>query len=181
MPRRSAKPRKFRRPLMGPLFWTVFAAIAVFLRLFLSSDDAAPEVISEGFYRVRYVVDGDTFVLENGVRVRLQGIDTPEVARDGRPGEPFSDDAERFTKAFVDKARGEVRLTFGDERLDRYGRSLAFVWHGEVMLNEALVATGLAEARPDYRFSGRMKRRLMDAQRQAQARRVGMWADAVVP
>ena len=38
------------------------------------------------------------------------------------------------------------KLSFGNERLDDYGRYLAFVWDGDKMLNEELVRAGLARS-----------------------------------
>lgn len=135
-----------------------------------------PADLKAGTYTVRYVIDGDTLVLDNDARIRLQGIDTPEVARNGNPGEEWANEATNYSRAFVAQAGGAVRLTFGNERRDLYGRHLAFVWASERMLNEELVREGLAEARPDYRFAGRMKRRLLAAQNEAQTAHRGIWS-----
>ena len=168
---------RFRRPLVGPTVWLLLIVFLVALRLATrSAEPDQPPSLNEGDYEVQYVVDGDTLRLANGARVRLQGIDTPEVSRDGQPAEAFSEQATKFAEAFVTNAGQTVHLTFGAERLDRYGRHLAFVWHGDQLLNEQLVLAGLAEARPDYRFSGRMKRRLVEAERQAQTARRGIWS-----
>jgi len=167
---------RFRRPLVGPTFWLLLFAAIVAIRLATrTAEPKPPEDLAEGAYDVQYVVDGDTLRLEGGARVRLQGIDTPECARDGQPEQPYSREATEFVETFVRNASGQVHLTFGAERVDRYGRHLAFVWHGEQLLNEQLVLSGLAQARPDYRFSGRMKKRLVAAEQQARAAQAGMW------
>ena len=77
---------------------------------------------------------------------------------------------------FPPTANNRVRLTFGLERKDRYDRFLAFVWDGDVMLNEELVRAGLAFARLDYRYSGAMKRRLAAAQDEARQAGRGVWS-----
>lgn len=173
----ASERRGFRRPWLGPT--TVFLIVVALgaIRLFFSAGDAEPEALAEGEYAVGYVIDGDTLALANGARVRLQGINTPEVARDGRLAEPLADEATTFALAFVNESGRRVTLTFGAERQDHYGRHLAFVWRGEMMLNEELVRAGLAHARPDYRFSGRMKRRLLAAQDEARNAGRGLWAD----
>ncbi|NQT11874.1 MAG: thermonuclease family protein, partial [Planctomycetes bacterium] len=60
-----------------------------------------PEVLSEGTYRVERVVDGDTLLLANRARVRLQGVDTPETVKPNHPVERFGPEASEFTRRFV--------------------------------------------------------------------------------
>lgn len=79
--------------------------------------------------RVEYVVDGDTFraagqnTAFNNL-VRLTGVDTPEVAHDGMPEECYGPEAEAFTEQLEGRL---VWLTFDNECLDSFGRSLAYV------------------------------------------------------
>ena len=134
---------------------------------------------TKGFYTVERVVDGDTLLLTTGTRVRLQGIDTPETVRPDSPVEPWGPEASAFTKQFVAQSDGQVRLSFSNERLDKYGRLLAFVWHGDTLLNEELVRAGLARAKTEYRYSGTMKRRLVQAEQQARDQRLGIWSNAI--
>ena len=98
--------------------------------------------------------------MQSGARVRLEGIDTPETVRENYPVEPWGPEASAFTKDFIKRAGYNVKLSFGNERLDDYGRYLAFVWDGDKMLNEELVRAGLAEARLGWHFSSALKRRL---------------------
>lgn len=170
-------PKRFSRNPFR-IYWWVFVLIAIVaLRLaqqYRQPDDSQPLV--EGTYRVARVVDGDTLLLESGQRVRLQGIDAPETVRPDHPVEPWGPEASDFARQFVERAGGEVKLVFGIERLDAYGRQLAFVWHGEQMLNAELVRGGLARARLDYRYSGTMKRVLAAAQDEARAAKRGIWS-----
>jgi micrococcal nuclease len=156
---------------------SVCVLIIVWRVVALNSGPAAPEVLAEGIHEVGRVVDGDTLLLASGARVRLQGIDTPETVREGHAVENWGPQASQFTKDFVECADQRVRLTFSLERKDRYDRFLAFVWDGEVMLNEELVRAGLAHARLDYRYSGPMKRRLATAQNEARRAGRGLWSD----
>ena len=74
--------------------------------------------------RVTYVIDGDTVVVRLGsaepVHVRLIGIDTPEIAHFGKPGECFGLRATRLTRRLA--LGRQVVLRPGRERHDRYGR-----------------------------------------------------------
>lgn len=79
--------------------------------------------------RVTYVIDGDTVVVrldsEQPVHVRLIGVNTPEIAHYGQPGECFGIRAASLTRRLALGRR--VELQAGRERHDRYGRLLAYV------------------------------------------------------
>jgi micrococcal nuclease len=79
--------------------------------------------------RVTYVIDGDTVVVrldsEQAVHIRLIGINTPEIAHFGKPGECFGIRAATLTRRLSLGHR--VTLQAGRERHDRYGRLLAYV------------------------------------------------------
>jgi micrococcal nuclease len=184
----SAKIRVRRRYWREPRGLAILlACLALILWRFATPSDRqlAPENLVEGVHEVHRVVDGDTLLLESGARVRLQGIDTPETVREDWPVEPWGPEASAFTKGFVVDANRQVRLTFSLERKDRHDRFLAFVWNGDVMLNEELVRAGLAHARMDYRYSAPMKRRLAAAEKEARAAERGIWSsekkDATIP
>jgi micrococcal nuclease len=77
---------------------------------------------------VVHVPDGDTIdvIVDGSARpVRVIGIDTPEIAHDGRAAACFGDRAGEFTRSMLLHRR--VALVAGVERVDRYGRLLAAV------------------------------------------------------
>lgn len=80
--------------------------------------------------RVERVVDGDTVRLANGESLRLIGINTPEVGRDGAPSQPLAEAATRELKALV---RGEKALWLqaGREHRDRHGRLLGHLFSAD--------------------------------------------------
>lgn len=143
------------------------------------SRDRAPEALSEATYRVERVIDGDTLLLANRARVRLQGVDTPETVKPNHAVERFGPEAAEFTRHFVAQAGGVVRLQFDRERIDKYGRFLAYVWAGDRMLNEELVREGLATAETQYRYSNSMKTRFRRAEDDARAARRGIWSPEI--
>ena len=140
---------------------------------------AVPGKLEEGVHEVRRAIDGDTILLASGARIRLQGVNTPETVMPNHPVEAWGPEASQFTKDFIKKAGHRVRLTFSLERKDRYDRFLAFVWNGDVMLNEELIRAGLGYARRDYRYSETMKRRFTKAQDEAKKAGRGIWSNAV--
>jgi micrococcal nuclease len=112
-------------------------------------------------YVVR-AVDGDTIeVAFDGRRedVRLIGVDTPETVKPDTPVQCFGPRASAFEHRTVERRR--VRLVFGVERRDVYGRLLAYVYLGRRFVNAELVRRGLArtlEIPPNTRFAERFKR-----------------------
>lgn len=138
--------------------------------------------LTAGEYRVRRVVDGDTLALDpNDLRVRLQGIDTPETVKKNTAVEAWGPEATEYTQKFLQSAQWVVRIEIDGEPVDRYGRHLAFVWHDGRLLNEELVSQGLAHAKTTFDYSDSMKQRLRSAQLQAQANRLGIWSGPKVP
>jgi micrococcal nuclease len=106
----------------------------------------------------RHVIDGDTIIVSGVGKVRLIGVDTPELAHDERPAEPGAYEARQYV---IDRAKDkEVRLEYDWERRDKYGRVLAYVYlpDGE-LLNEELLTLGLAK--PMRFFKYRLKERFL--------------------
>lgn len=118
--------------------------------------------------RVDRVVDGDTFYCADGRKVRLIGVDTPELAQ--RPEGRRAWDALR---RLLPRGR-VVRLELDVAARDRYGRTLAYVWAGDRLVNETMVRDGWAvlyTVPPNVRYVRRFER----AQEQARAGRAGLW------
>ncbi|WP_043319963.1 thermonuclease family protein [Microbulbifer sp. HZ11] len=89
------------------------------------------------------VVDGDTLRLKDGRRVRLIGVNTPELARGKRPAQPFAEESREFVQRFL--AGGDLELVYDRDRYDNHGRVLAHVYnHRGDSLESALLAAGLA-------------------------------------
>lgn len=125
------------------------------------------------------VLDGDTLVIVGGERVRLIGIDAPEVAHGATPAECHGDEA-AVALGRLTPLGGAVRLKFDVERHDRYGRTLAYVWVDDTFVNAALVRDG--HARPRTVGPNVVHQRDLEAAgSQAHARRVGVWGRACEP
>jgi micrococcal nuclease len=177
LPRKS-RPRR-RRPAGWRLprwIWLVLIGLTVLGRLLGLWPDLPPSALTPGVYSVREVVDGDTLRLANGARVRLIGVDAPEPrGPDGLP-EPFALEAAEFVRGMVATHGGEVRLEFDRVLQDRYGRFLAYVYAGDLFINEELVRQGLARARLEFDYSSYMKARFREAEREAQKAGRGIWS-----
>jgi micrococcal nuclease len=95
------------------------------------------------------VTDGDTLHVryqERDERVRLIGIDTPEVPWYGGAGECFGVEAGLYARRRLDGRT--VSLVFDVNQRDRYDRLLAYVYLGDELINLTLVRQGYATADP---------------------------------
>jgi len=143
----------------------------------------APVPATADLHRCDWVYDGDTIRLAGGERVRLLGVDTPEVHHPERGEEPFGREALEFTLALAGGSTVELRYhegtTIGGAQRDKYGRVLAYVWvdggpQGRVCLNMALIEAGLARATRAWahpRYDAYVR-----AEAEARARGAGLWA-----
>jgi micrococcal nuclease len=127
---------------------------------------------------VRVVLDGDTIDVMSIGRVRLLGIDAPEVGRGFDTPAPFGPEARaRLTTLLL---RRWVRLEFEGAATDAYQRRLAYVFTEDgQFVNALLVREGLA--RVSARTPLARLRELQRAQAEAQAARRGMWGRAPAP
>lgn len=128
-------------------------------------------------YKVRNVYDGDTLTLVDERRVRLLGIDTPELEEK----QPFAQEAKKYTKDLCHKK--EIYLTFdGSDREDKFGRLLAFVWVPVddcrfLCINEGIVAEGLATVYLADKNSKLFNlKHMISLQKEARAARRGIWS-----
>ncbi|MFQ5487607.1 MAG: thermonuclease family protein [Gammaproteobacteria bacterium] len=85
-----------------------------------------PERIDETV-EVKRVYDGDTVELEDGRRLRLIGLNTPELGRDGKAPEPLAVAARDALRQLLDESP-RIGLRYDRERRDRYGRTLAHLF-----------------------------------------------------
>jgi len=85
---------------------------------------------------VERIIDGDTIVVENKTHIRLLGINTPEKA------EFYYSGAKEFVEELI--FNKTIKLEYGREKYDRYGRTLAYVFFENENINLKLVEKGFA-------------------------------------
>ena len=102
----------------------------------------------EGFLKVTKVVDGDTFWVdegsEKGIKIRLIGVDAPESRNVFKKKKSYyGDEAKTYLSNMFEEQ--SVRLEYDVDSLDRYGRTLAYVYLTDgTFVNAALVKNGYA-------------------------------------
>jgi micrococcal nuclease len=134
---------------------------------------------------VEAIIDGDTIdVLVDGreERLRLIGIDTPEVAhpssgdRPANSAECFGDEAKRFTATLL-AVGAPIRLERDIVARDDYGRLLAYVHRADdgIFVNYEIVRQGYAQPltiAPNDRFAPLF----VEAAQLAEADDAGLWS-----
>ena len=130
------------------------------------SNIALPDINSTRSAKVIRVLDGDTIEVENGQRVRYLGINAPES------GQPFSTAATRENERLV--GGRIVNLEFDVQAQDRYGRLLAYIWIGDVLINKEIVKNGYAASgtiQPNVKYQDL----ILKAQQEARENCRGLW------
>ena len=115
------------------------------------------------------IIDGDTFRLETGEKVRLIGIDAPELSQ---PGGKMS--REYLAHLLLGKP---ITLEKGTEDRDKYNRLLRFVYIDNLCINEEMIRQGYAEAR--YLPESPIRDYYLQLEIQAETARAGLWSDNV--
>lgn len=138
---------------------------------------------------VKRVIDGDTLQLENGERLRLIGIDSPEMhesdklyrdsqrsGKDIRTIKELGRRAYEFTKKLVEGKY--VSLEFDVEKYDKYGRLLAYVYLKDgTFINAKIVEQGYANLMtipPNVKYADLF----LKLYREARTRKRGLWKEA---
>ena len=136
---------------------------------------------------VSRVVDGDTIKLSDGRRIRLIGVDTPELhyseklLRDSRRTGQDIKTIQALGKLASDFTTGlcrdkNVRLELDVRKLDRYGRTLAYVYLEDgTFVNARILEEGYGQVMtipPDVKYSEYFLR----LEKQARKAQKGLWS-----
>lgn len=125
-------------------------------------------------YAVRFVLDGDTIDVSGVGRVRLLGIDAPELGAGFDTAAPFAREARDHLASLL--VTRWIRLQVDVEQRDRYERLLAYVVRDDgLFVNAEMLRAGLA--RVSARLPLQRLPELRRAEAEAQLARRGMWGD----
>jgi len=161
----------------GPL---LTACLFLVLSLMIAGCDqeGAGDIGANGLEEVRvdYVVDGDTVKLSDGRTVRYIGVDTPEIAHGRGDDDCYGPEASVFNRQLVEGQL--VFLEYDENRLDRYGRTLAYVWigsgSGRRMVSQELLFRGYGKVmmiQPNTLYETMLE----EAEESARKRGAGLW------
>ena len=138
---------------------------------------------------VHKVIDGDTIELENGERVRLLGIDTPEryesskldkdaerSGKDKKTIQKLGELAAIYTKKLIEGKKVIIAPEPGHEDKDKYGRLLRYVYLEDgTFVNKKIVEEGYANAYRRFKLSKLDE--LIKAENEAREKRKGLWGE----
>jgi len=150
----------------------------------MSSSPGDPTISGCEFQRVAHVIDGDTFMLEDGRKVRMIGVDTPETVDPRKDVQFFGKRAARKLREWIEGKvvclRRDVDRT---QETDKYGRLLRYVWlyqphpqqggTGGFFVNAGLIKQGYAFAYTKYPFQ--YLEEFRDYEREARQKSLGLW------
>lgn len=124
-------------------------------------------------YKVTRIIDGDTYELSNGEKVRMIGIDAPELHNHSVKKEPYSDESKAYLESLIlnkDVTLKEDQLT---KDKDVYGRLLRYTYLNGEDINDEMISNGFADVYNDYNFSKRNS--YNNSAATAKNKSIGMW------
>ncbi len=134
----------------------------------------AAEKNKNQFFTVLKVYDGDTIKV-NGLglvfKIRLAGIDAPEIGYNGQESQPFSHRAKQRLQSLL--ADGRIRLK--SHGIGGYNRQLAEVFVNSTNINIEMIKAGLAEVYRGKRSKTLDSTLYLEQEALAKNARMGMW------
>ncbi|MDQ6950381.1 MAG: thermonuclease family protein [Mariprofundales bacterium] len=151
------------------------AACLVWLLMPLAADAGTLSFVSnDRWVTVGRIYDGDTFQTTDGERIRLLGLNTPEITHRDSAGQPYGIEAtKRLTQLIAGKS---LKLAFDKEKIDIYGRTLAQLYDRQGRwINGMMVREGWAHV---YTFVPNLRwaHPLLVLEQQARRAKLGIWA-----
>ncbi|MEM5881921.1 MAG: thermonuclease family protein [Candidatus Aenigmatarchaeota archaeon] len=123
-------------------------------------------------YEVRYVasvIDGDTFVDEKGEKIRLIGINAPEI------GEKCYEESKEKLKEMIEKKY--VKIVYDVKKKDKYNRTLAYVFINDLNVNLIMIKEGYAIVYSDN-INTKFLKEFYLAEKYAKENKIGcLWKD----
>ncbi len=163
----TTRRRVTKKRLVSAAVIITVALLVLVLRLV---EEIGPERLPGDRFLVARIVDGDTMELQGGDRLRLLSLDTPEK------GEPFYNEATLMVQRLA--LGHEASLEFAKTRRDKYGRLLGYLYIDTLFINKAIIDSGYGYLYlfSDNELNSDRVRLMLEAQRSAMARGVGLWS-----
>lgn len=134
------------------------------------SSSSSPKTLKIITGKVIRVADGDTITLKSyqgKEKIRFAQIDAPETSHFGSTPQPFGKESAAFLRSLVSGKNVRVEV----EAVDQYGRNVGTVFVDGINVNRELIKNGYAWVYRQYAHDAA----LMELEKSARARRVGLW------
>ena len=112
------------------------------------------------------IIDGDTFELKTGTKIRLADLDAPEIK------DCLGVNAKDKLQSLI--LNKTVKLE--KETVDNFGRVVAFVFINQQSVNEALIKDGLAKTTASK--NSIYHKKMLDLELEAKEKGLGLWGDS---
>lgn len=140
------------------------------------NEDKELEKVSATFVKC---VDGDTAVFNvNGAetKFRFLAVDTPETVHPTKGEEAYGKNASVYTCNKIQNAQN-IEIEYEDSKIDKYGRSLGWIWVDGSLLQKELIEIGYAEVAyiyGNYKYTSE----LCEVQGKSIEKGNGIWKDS---
>lgn len=151
------------------------AYLSLLLVLFLPINVSANKIIRSVEGTVVKISDGDTVKVETKehtiLKIRLYGLDSPEVSHGRNPAQPFGKEARNALsdKVFREKVKVDIL------NIDRYQRAVGVIWLNGRDINLEMIKEGMAEAYKEYLHEP-YKTIYILAEKEAHDKKLGIWS-----
>ncbi|MDP2925197.1 MAG: thermonuclease family protein [Nanoarchaeota archaeon] len=135
----------------------------------LADNNRCPIIPTQEYAKVTRVIDGDTVEFENGERVRLICIDTPERGEEGYL------EAKEFVEDLI--LNKEVKLQRDCNERDKYQRLLRYIFIKDKFVNKEVVLQGYGKSYP-YSNDIRLCPEIIKAEEFAKNNCLGVWKNS---
>jgi len=155
----------------------VIFIIFLLLLFSYSCESKSKRKFDKQYMSITKFVDGDTFWVDDGskkgLKIRLIGVNTPETIDPRKPVEFYGKEASNYVKHLL--ADKKVRLEYDIDKIDRYGRTLAYVFLKDgTSLNADLIEKGYGRVMtvpPNVKYS----EKFIELERKARENNIGLW------
>jgi len=130
--------------------------------------------VSPKTYTVAQITDGDTIKLSNGETIRYIGIDAPELKKGEHEAQCFAQQAKEINRKLVKNKK--VKIETDENTMDRFGRTLAYVYQDNIFINQQLLEQGAGKFYLDT-VNNKYQSTLIAAANQAHKEKTGLWRD----
>ena len=161
-------------------FWTDENGIKHFTNLTPPLNETIEEfketnaVFENQLFRVLKVYDGDTIKVTGfdlTFKIRLVGIDSPEIGYKGQKSQPFSQKAKQHLESLLDNRKIAIK-SYGT---GAYNRQLAEVFVNNKNINMEMIRAGLAEVYKGRRPKNLDSQTYLEEEVRARRAKKGMW------
>jgi micrococcal nuclease len=128
-------------------------------------------VKAQNVHTVIRVFDRDTIQIDDGRIIRFIGVDAPEVQSSFSKDEPFGKESRSYLDSLI--LHKKVNINPGDPPLDKYNRTLSYVYLGDILVNGRIIRDGWAVS--SRQFHHPWQDLFLSYENEARLKGLGMW------